>query len=83
VTIPRTMTVLCHTTALPVESNNITLDPQVKMPGESPYIRVTYKCRPDDLKTMTSSASGHWNCWMRQAHRKWASEAGDPEAESI
>jgi choline dehydrogenase-like flavoprotein len=45
----RTMTVLCHTTALPVESNSITLDPQVKDAWGEPAIRVTYKCHPDDL----------------------------------
>ncbi|PYX11490.1 MAG: gluconate 5-dehydrogenase, partial [Acidobacteria bacterium] len=49
----RTMMVFGHTTALPQESNNITLDPEVKDGWGQPAIRVTYKSHPDDLKTMT------------------------------
>jgi len=48
----RTMTVICHTTTLPVESNNITLDPEVKDAWGEPALRVTYQCHADDLKTM-------------------------------
>ena len=47
-----TMTSICHTTTLPLESNNITLDPEVKDAWGEPAIRVTYQCHPDDLKTM-------------------------------
>jgi choline dehydrogenase-like flavoprotein len=48
----RTLLILGHTTALPLESNSITLDPEVKDAWGQPAIRVTYKCHPDDLKTM-------------------------------
>ena len=48
----RTMNVFAHTTALPLESNTITLDPEVKDAWGLPALRVTYKNHPDDLKTM-------------------------------
>jgi len=41
-----------HTTSLPLESNNITLDPNVKDKWGRPALRVTYKDHPDDLATM-------------------------------
>ena len=48
---PRSMQVACHGTSLPVESNNITLDPDLKDAWGLPAIRVTYKDHPDDLAT--------------------------------
>ena len=48
----RTLNVFAHTTALAVESNTITLDPDVKDAWGLPALRVTYKNRPDDLRTM-------------------------------
>ncbi len=48
----RTLTVLCHTTSLPVESNNISLDPRVKDAWGLPAVRVTYKDHAHDLKMM-------------------------------
>lgn len=38
-----------HTTVVPVESNNLTLDPNVKDTYGRPGIRTTYKNHPDDL----------------------------------
>jgi len=46
---PRSMQVACHSTSLPLESNNITIDPTVKDAWGIPAIRVTYKDHPDDL----------------------------------
>jgi choline dehydrogenase-like flavoprotein len=46
----RTMTVQGFLTCLPLESNNITLDPDVKDAWGLPAIRVTYKDHPDDMK---------------------------------
>jgi choline dehydrogenase-like flavoprotein len=46
---PRSMQVACHGTSLPVASNNITLDPEVKDAWGLPAIRLTYKDHPDDL----------------------------------
>ena len=46
---PRSMQVACHGTSLAVESNNITLDPDLKDAWGLPAIRVTYKDHPDDL----------------------------------
>src|SRR5690606_13446977 len=41
-----------HTTSLPLESNNISLDPNVKDRWGRPALRVTYRDHPDDLATM-------------------------------
>ena len=49
----RTLNVFAHTTALPIESNTITLDPEVKDAWGLPALRVTYRNHPDDLKNMT------------------------------
>jgi choline dehydrogenase-like flavoprotein len=46
---PRTMQVASHSTSLALESNNITLDPDVKDAWGLPAIRVTYRDHPDDL----------------------------------
>ena len=47
----RTMMINGHTTSLPMERNNITLDPKLKDKWGRPAIRMTYKDHPDDLKT--------------------------------
>ncbi len=41
-----------HTTSLPLDSNNITLDPEVRDKWGRPAIRCTYQDHPDDLATM-------------------------------
>jgi choline dehydrogenase-like flavoprotein len=46
-----TMELAVHTTSLPLESNNISLDPTVKDKWGRPALRVTYKDHPDDIKT--------------------------------
>jgi choline dehydrogenase-like flavoprotein len=38
-----------HGTSLPVESNSISLDPELKDAWDRPAMRVTYKDHPDDL----------------------------------
>lgn len=48
----RTMTVLSHTTCLPIEANRFDLDPDVKDAWGLPALRMTYRNHPDDLKTM-------------------------------
>lgn len=48
----RTMTIMGHTTSLPLESNNITLDPEAKDQWGRPAIRVTYQDHADDLAAM-------------------------------
>jgi choline dehydrogenase-like flavoprotein len=40
-----------HTTSLPLESNSISLDPEVKDAWGLPALRVTYRDHPDDIKT--------------------------------
>jgi choline dehydrogenase-like flavoprotein len=46
---PRTMLALGHGTSLPVATNNVTLDPELKDDWGMPAIRVTYKDHPDDI----------------------------------
>ena len=48
----RSMYLLSHSTTLPVESNSISLDPDVTDEWGLPAMRVTFKNHPDDLKTM-------------------------------
>jgi choline dehydrogenase-like flavoprotein len=47
-----TMGLLSHSTSLPQERNNITLDPEVKDAWGLPAIRVTFDYHPDDVATM-------------------------------
>lgn len=49
---PRMMYVLSHNTVLPVETNTITLDPELKDAWGLPAIRVTYDNHPDTKKTI-------------------------------
>jgi choline dehydrogenase-like flavoprotein len=45
----RTMLVFTHGTSLPLDTNNISLDPNHKDERGLPVLRVTYKDHPDDL----------------------------------
>jgi len=47
---PRTMLAAGHTTSLPIETNSVGLDPDVKDAWGMPAIRCTHKEHPDDLK---------------------------------
>jgi choline dehydrogenase-like flavoprotein len=47
----RSMMVGCHGTSLPVETNSVTLDPELKDAWGLPAIRATYRDHPDDLAT--------------------------------
>ena len=49
---PRSMYINGHTTSLPVETNTITLDPEVKDEWGYPAIRVTYRDHADDMSMM-------------------------------
>jgi choline dehydrogenase-like flavoprotein len=48
----RSFQIFCHATSLPVESNNFTLDPDVKDAWGLPALRMTYRDHPNDLKMM-------------------------------
>lgn len=48
----RTANVFGHLTTLPLETNTVTLDPEVKDAWGRPAVRITYKNHPDDLKNM-------------------------------
>ena len=47
----RRLSVLCSTTSLPQDSNNVTLDPTHTDSWGRPAIRMTYRDHPDDLST--------------------------------
>jgi len=44
--------ILSHSTCLPLESNSISLDPDIKDAWGLPAMRVTFKNHPDDISTM-------------------------------
>jgi choline dehydrogenase-like flavoprotein len=46
---PRSLVLAGHGTSLPVATNSVSLDPQVKDAWGQPAIRVTYRDHPDDL----------------------------------
>jgi choline dehydrogenase-like flavoprotein len=48
----RTMSLLAHSTSLPVEKNSVSLDPNVKDAWGLPAARVTFDHHPDDVATM-------------------------------
>jgi choline dehydrogenase-like flavoprotein len=48
----RTLNVYAHATALALESNSISLDPDLRDAWGLPAMRVTYKSHPDDLQNM-------------------------------
>lgn len=48
----RSMSLLTHTTCLAVESNSISLDPDLKDAWGLPALRLTFKNHPDDLAAM-------------------------------
>ena len=46
---PRSMIAECHATSLAVESNSVSLDPELKDAWGVPAIRTTYRDHPDDV----------------------------------
>lgn len=48
----RTMSLLSHSTSLPMEKNSVTLDPDVKDAWGLPAVRITHDHHPDDVATM-------------------------------
>ncbi len=46
---PRSMIAECHTTSLAVESNSVSIDPELKDAWGVPAMRATYRDHPDDV----------------------------------
>ncbi len=63
----RTMTLLSHSTSLPMEKNDISLDPTVKDDWGLPAPRITFDWHPDDLATMK---------WLIEREREILEAAG-------
>jgi choline dehydrogenase-like flavoprotein len=63
----RTMEIYGHGTSLPIESNSISLDPDVKDAWGSPALRVTYSDSPNDMRFMA---------WMRDRALELLDAAG-------
>ena len=57
----RTISLLSHTSSLPVESNTVTLDPLVKDAWGLPAVRITYTQHPDDVATLK---------WIKERQRE-------------
>lgn len=77
----RTLTVFAHATCLPLQSNSISLDDEVKDAWGLPALRVTYKCHPDDIKNMTFLRDKSLELLdAAGAIKRWALPVGDPGA---
>jgi choline dehydrogenase-like flavoprotein len=48
----RTMSLLAHSTSLPMEKNSVTLDPDVKDAWGLPAVRITFENHPDDIANL-------------------------------
>jgi choline dehydrogenase-like flavoprotein len=48
----RTMSLLAHSTSLPMEKNTVTLDPEKRDAWGLPAVRITYDPHPDDITNM-------------------------------
>jgi choline dehydrogenase-like flavoprotein len=48
----RTMSMLAHSTSLPMEKNTVTLDPEKRDAWGLPAVRITYDPHPDDIANM-------------------------------
>ncbi|MDH3551072.1 MAG: GMC family oxidoreductase [Gammaproteobacteria bacterium] len=73
----RQMSIVASTTSLPVDRNNITLDPESKDAWGRPAIRETYRDHPDDLATAAfledrcaelADAAGATKAWRYGIH---------------
>lgn len=77
----RQLMILTHLTTLPLESNTITLDPEVKDAWGLPAMRVTYKNHPDDLKNMAFFSDRALELLdAAGAEKKWAIEPQETTA---
>jgi len=63
----RTMTLLSHTTSLPLEKNDVSLDPTTKDAWGLPAARITFDMHPDDIATMK---------WLVEREREILEAAG-------
>jgi choline dehydrogenase-like flavoprotein len=77
----RTVTIFTHNTCLPLESNSISLDPELEDAWGLPALRVTYKSHPDDFQTMKFFSDRCMELLEAAgAVRKWAVPIGDATA---
>ncbi|HEX3352172.1 MAG TPA: GMC family oxidoreductase [Terriglobales bacterium] len=77
----RQLMILTHLTTLALESNTITLDPEVKDAWGLPAMRVTYKNHPDDLKNMAFFSDRALELLdAAGAQKKWAIEPQETTA---
>ena len=77
----RQLMILTHLTTLALESNTITLDPEVKDAWGLPAMRVTYKNHPDDLKNMAFFSERALELLdAAGAQKKWALEPQETTA---
>lgn len=68
----RTMNIQCHSTSLPVETNRIELDPELKDDWGLPALHVTYHDHPDDIAMMRFLAAKALDIHEAAgAQRKW------------
>lgn len=77
----RSLTVFAHATCLPLQSNSISLDDEVKDAWGLPALRVTYKSHPDDIKNMAFLRDRSLELLdAAGAIKRWALPVGDSGA---
>ena len=79
----RTMFFGTHGTSLPLETNNVSIDPALKDAWGLPCLRVTYKDHPDDLKCASFLGARATEIAQAAGARKaWPSPVG-PQTQSV
>ena len=61
---------VAHGTSLPLETNSVELDPELKDDWGMPAMRVTYKDHPDDLATARFLQARRRKSWRRPARSR-------------
>lgn len=75
---PRSIEIAGHTTSLPLETNNVSLDPTAKDRWGRPALRVTYRDHPDDVKMGQFFVDrAHELLQAAGARRIWGPPAGE------
>ncbi len=69
----RCMSLLAHSTSLPMERNTVTLDPDVKDDWGLPAVRITHDHHPDDIATMKWLLDREYELFQAMGAKKvWA-----------
>lgn len=69
----RTMSLLAHSTSLPMERNSVTLDPDYKDAWGLPGVRITFENHPDDIASLKWLQARQYEIFQAMGAKKiWA-----------